>query len=215
MTGIGACYSQSTGLRLSASLVIILLMLACCDLPGVSRRQVTIMDGEVTVRAPDFYCVDRESSRSGDDTAVVLIGRCAAKGRAAAALVTVTVGQSASGGVMASGPEPLRQFLVTPAGRKAMARSGRAEDLEVLQSDVVDDVLFAQVNDALAGEYWRAVISLKGRLVTVSALGPEGVPLGPEEGRHLVEETVAALIEANPAVRHQQEGGFTDPARPV
>ena len=53
-------------------------------------------------------------------------------------------------------------------------------------------------NDVEAGEYWRAVIEIKGRLVTISASGSTGAPLTPLAGRRLVDQTIAALIAANP-----------------
>ncbi|MEI6098205.1 MAG: hypothetical protein WCS20_07880 [Alphaproteobacteria bacterium] len=187
--------------RLGGFLMAGLLLLASCDLPGGVRREITILDGQITVRAPQFYCVDRQASRAGKDTAVVLIGRCAVKDHVAAAVVTVTVGGAASGGVMLAGAEALRQFLRSSDGRKVLSRSGRVEDVAVLQSGVVDGTLMLHLNDALAGEYWRAIIGLRGRLVTVSALGPEVAPLPPEHGRHLVEQTVAALNKANPAAQ--------------
>ena len=80
-----------------------------------------------------------------------------------------------------------------------MSRSGRAGDVAVLQSGVVDGTLMLHLNDRMAGDYWRAIIGLKGRLVTISASGAEGAPLTPADGQRLVEETVAALIRANPA----------------
>lgn len=179
------------------------LLVAGCDLPGTAPRQVSVLGGEINVRAPQFYCVDQQTSRTRDDTAVVLIGRCNAKGHVAAALVTVTVGRFASGGVMLAGAERLRQFLGSTAGRKALSRSGRAADVQVLQSGLVDGTLLLHLNDAVAGEYWRAIIGIKGRLVTISASGAEGAPLTAEAGRHLVDEMVAALITANPATPRQ------------
>ena len=177
---------------------LLMLALAACDLPGTTP-QVTVLGGEITVRAPQFYCVSEGSSRSSADTAVVVIGRCAENGLVSAALVTVTIGRFASGGVMLAGAEKLRDFLRSAAGRKAMSRSGRAGDVAVLQSGVVDGTLMLHLNDRMAGDYWRAIIGLKGRLVTISASGAEGAPLTPADGQRLVEETVAALIRANPA----------------
>ncbi|MBC7478421.1 MAG: hypothetical protein H7317_10060 [Pseudorhodobacter sp.] len=179
---------------------LLLLALAACDLPG-STPQVTVLGGEITVRAPQFYCVSEGSSRSSADTAVVLIGRCAENGRVAAGLVTVTIGRSASGGVMLAGAERLRAFLRSGAGRKALSRSGRPGDVAVLQSGVVDGTLMLHLDDRVAGEYWRAIIGIKGRLVTISASGAEGAPLTPADGQRLVEETVTALVRANPATR--------------
>lgn len=181
----------------------LLLAMAACDVTGGSPHQVAVLGGDITVKAPTFYCVSEGSSRSSADTAVVLIGRCAENGRVAAALVTVTIGRFASGGVMLAGAEKLREFLRSPAGRKALSRTGRAGDVAVLQSGVVDGTLMLHLNDRVAGEYWRAIIGIKGRLVTISASGAEGAPLTPEAGQRLVEETVAALIRANPATARQ------------
>lgn len=175
------------------------LVLAGCDAGGPVAREVAVLGGEIHVRAPQFYCVDTQTARSAADSAVVLIGRCTAGGQVAAALVTVTIGRAASGGVMLAGTEALRAFMSSPAGRRALARSGRAEDVEVLESGVIGDRLLLHLNDRSAGDYWRAVIGIKGRLVTISASGSDEVPLTPNAGRQLVDQTVEALIAANPA----------------
>lgn len=184
-------------------LLVAALALLGCDLPTAAPRQVTVLGGEITVRAPQFYCVDQQASRTRDDTAVVLIGRCTENGHVAAALLTVTLGRFASGGVLLAGADRLGQFLQSPPGRRAMARSGRAADVEVLQAQVMDGTLMLHLRDAMAGEYWRAIIGIKGRLVTISASGAEGTPLPEDAGRQLVAETVAALIKANPVTRRQ------------
>ena len=173
------------------------LGLAACDAGGV--QQVAVLDGEIRVRAPAFYCVDTQSARAGGDTASVLIGRCTASGEVAAALVSVTVGRFASGGVMLAETETLRAFMSSQAGRRALSRSGRAQDVVVLESGVVGGKLLLHLKDRVAGDYWRAVIGIKGRLVTVSASGTGGTPLRPQDGRRLVDQTVDALIAANPA----------------
>ena len=177
----------------------LLLVLAGCDSVAPTTRQVSVLDGEINIRAPQFYCVDPKSARGGADTAVVLIGRCTEGGHVAAALVTVTIGRAASAGIMLAGAEALRGFLSSPAGRRALARSGRAADVEVLESGVIGDRLLMHLRDREAGDYWRAVIGIRGRLVTISASGAEGAPLSPGQGRKLVDQTVAALVAANPA----------------
>lgn len=175
------------------------LALSACVVATDATRQVAVLGGALRVRAPEFYCIDTKSARAFDDTAVVLIGRCNAAGQVAAALVTVTVGRAASAGVMLAAPEALRGFMSSPAGRKALSRSGRAEDVAVLESGVLGgDRLMLHLNDRQEGEYWRAIIGIKGRLVTISASGAEGVPLTADQGRRLVEKTVAALRKANP-----------------
>ena len=185
-------------MRLVPILMAAMVALAGCGLTQDATRQVAVLGGDVRVRAPNSYCVDTKSAKSVDDTAVVLIGRCNALGQVAAALVTVTVGRSASAGVMLASTEALRDFMSSPAGRRVLSRSGRAEDVVVLESGVLDDRLMLHLKDRLAGDYWRAIIGVRGRLITISASGAEGIPLTPNEGRKLVELTVAAVRDANP-----------------
>lgn len=178
-------------------LMAALVALVGCGVPQDATTQVAVLGGEVRIRAPKSYCVDTRSAKSVDDTAVVLIGRCNASGQVAAALVTVTVGRSASAGVMLASTEALRSFMSSPNGRRVLSRSGRAEDVEVLESGVLDGRLMLHLKDLIAGDYWRAIIGVNGRLVTISASGAEGILLTPDQGRKLVEQTVAAVRDAN------------------
>lgn len=184
--------------------LVLLAGLGGCDIGAgigglVGPREVAVLGDALIVRAPQGYCVDKKSARGGEDTAAMLIGRCTPGGQVKAALVTVGVGRAGSAGVMAAGTEALRDFMSSDEGRAMLARSGKAEDLAVLESGVVEGRLLLHLMDREAGEYWRAVIGLRGRLVTISALGAADAPLAPDEGRKLVDRTVDALIKANPA----------------
>lgn len=190
------------------SLLLPLFLLAACQtgtlpaLPSlgglIGPREVAVLGDALIVRAPRGYCVDKNSARGGEDTAALLIGRCAPGGHVKAALVTVGVGRSGSAGVMTAGVEALRDFMSSAQGRALLSRSGKANDLAVLESGVVKGRLLLHLMDREAGEYWRAVIGLRGRLVTISAMGSPDAPLPPSEGRKLVDQTVDALLRANP-----------------
>jgi hypothetical protein len=52
----------------------------------------------------------------------------------------------------------------------------------VIQTSVAEGALMLRVADRSVGEYWRAVLGLKGRLVTISVTAPD-----PETGRRLLE----------------------------
>ncbi len=190
-----------TCLRKMSRGLLLALALAGCELGSITPavRQVALLRGEIQVRAPRLYCIDSQTVRSVGDTAVVLIGPCTQGGLVAAALVTVTIGRFASAGVMLAGAEALEAFMASEAGRRALSRSGRARDVEVLESGVLEGRLLLHLKDRMAGEYWRAVIGIKGRLVTISASGAAGVPLTSQAGRKLVDETGDAMIAANPA----------------
>ena len=179
------------------------LVLAACDLanPLSGPRQVSVLNGSVHVGAPNGYCISPSASQQAADTAVVLIGRCTAEGSVQAALVTVTIGKPASAGVMLAGTDALAAFFASPAGRRALSRDGHVNDVGVVQTVAKRDALLLHLLDRVAGDYWRAITGLNGRLVTVSASGAAGAPLTAAQGRKLVEDTLAALHQANPAAR--------------
>ena len=177
-----------------------LLVLAACDLASTPSgpKQVSVLRGQFHVAAPNGYCIDPQASQAAADTAVVLIGRCTAAGQVAAALVTVTIGRSASAGVMLADPAVLGQYFASAEGRRALARDGNPAHVQVMATEADQDILFLHLIDVTAGDYWRAIAGLRGRLVTVSASGAAGAPLTPAEARNLVADTVRALKSANP-----------------
>jgi hypothetical protein len=186
-------------IRCCCSALALALLLPACDLGATlsGPKQVSVLNGAISVAAPPGYCVDPEASQAAADTVVVLIGRCTANGLVQAALVTVTIGRSASAGVMLAGPAVLGQYFASTPGRRALARDGDPAHVLVVATRADQDVLYLHLIDITAGDYWRAITGLQGRLVTVSASGAQGAPLTPEEGRRLVADTIRALKAVN------------------
>ena len=179
------------------------LLLAACQLslpalPGIGLRELKILDKTVTVAAPRGYCIDPEASVNRGDAVVVLIGRCTAGGQVAAALLSMTLGEPGSAGVLAAGPEALAQFFTSTPGRKLLARDGVASHVQVTEAKLGKGSLYLRLDDREAGDYWRAISGIRGRLVTISASGAPGAPLTPEQGLKLVVETVDLLERRNP-----------------
>jgi len=190
-----SCLSQLAG-RLAAVAV-----LAGCALTSVPMVQhpVAILGGSLSVAGPRGYCFDQASGQQSGDTAVVLMGRCRGALAVQPALLTISVGPPASAGAMAAGGVALSTFFTSSAGRAALARDGRAADVRVIEAVGVGDSYLLRVSDRAVGEYWRALVGLRGRLVTVSANGAQGAPLAPAAGRKLVDATLLALRTANPS----------------
>lgn len=182
-------------LRLAA----VLLLAACqMSLPGSGPTRMALFGGAVTVAAPFGYCVNPASARIAEDSAVVLIGRCKDGSEADAALVTVSVGGPGSAAVLAAGGQGLADFFTSGPGRATLARSGRAGDVRILRAVTSGEDFLMLLADRSAGPYWRAVIGLRGRLVTVAAAGTEQVPLTAEKARRILDATLSALRAANP-----------------
>lgn len=188
-------------MRYLAALAFSLLtacQLSMPSLPGTGLRQLQILDKTVTIAAPRGYCIDPKTSVDRGDAVVVLIGRCARGGQVAAALLTMTIGAPGSAGVLAEGPDVLAKFFTSTAGRRLLARDGIAAHVIVTSARIGDGSLFLQLQDLQAGDYWRSISAIRGRLVTISASGTIGAPLTEEQGFKLVLETVQLLAKKNP-----------------
>ncbi len=176
-----------------------LILLAACQGVAPTGRTAPVLDGAFAVAVPQGYCIDRSTIRESDDTAVVLMGRCSDASTALPAVLTLSVAQAGSAGVMADGGAALAAFFTSAQGRATLARSGRAQDVTVVTAKGAADAFVMRVQDRAVGDYWRAIVGLRGRLVTVSASGTGDAPLPPEEGRKLLDKALGALRAANRA----------------
>jgi hypothetical protein len=178
----------------------------CCLLAGcipvVDRaapaRPASILGGEMIIAAPRGYCVNDAASQQAEDSAVVIMGRCSDAGKVPPAVITATVGTAGSAAVLASGPEQLTQYFASPEGLAALSRTGDPAAVQVTEILSVDDAILLNLTDSAIGDYWRAVLGLRGRVVTLAVTPPSGLPLKSAEGRRLLDRTIAAIRSANP-----------------
>lgn len=185
-------------------LSLILLLGACqmeagAFIPPQQTRAVAVLDGAMQVAAPSGYCVDKQSARPQDDGAVVLMGRCNGSSSLAAAVISVTIGAAGSAGVLADGGTALATYFQTEAGRSALSSTGSAASVKVAQASNEDGVFTMRIAEAARGDYWRAIVGISGRLVTLSVQGPIDQPLDATAGRRLMTVSVVAMRKANPA----------------
>lgn len=186
--------------RPSALLVFVLALASCQVGSGfTSSRAAPVLGGALQIGVPPGYCIDGKASRESRDTAVILMGRCTDAMKATPALITVSIGQGGSAGVMTAGGPALAAFFASTQGRATLSRSGRAGDVKIIAALGAGDAFLLHLQDRNVGEYWRAVIGVKARLVTLSATGTDALPLDPAEGRKILEEAVQALRAANKA----------------
>ena len=186
--------------RLTAVLAIALTLASCQVGSGfTSSRAAPVLGGALQIGVPPGYCIDGKASREVRDTAVILMGRCSDAMKAIPALITVSVGQGGSAGVMTAGGPALAAFFASKQGRAMLSRSGRASDIKVIAALGSGDAFLLHLQDRNVGEYWRAVIGVKARLVTLSATGTDEVRLDPAEGRKILEKALDALRAANKA----------------
>lgn len=163
-----------------------------------TARPVPILDGSIIMAVPGGYCIDPAASQTGDDTAVMIVGRCSDAGEVPPAAITATVGAAGSAAVLAAGTEALAQFFASTEGRAALSRDGDAEAVTVKDIRTAEGTIILHLTDAAVGEYWRAVLGVRGRLVTLAVMPPEGQPLTVAQGRLLLDQAIGAVRAANP-----------------
>jgi hypothetical protein len=183
----------------SALCLTAFLILTACQMSGgfTSSRRAPVLGGGMQIGLPSGYCIDGQASHESEDTAVILMGRCTDAMKAIPALISVSIGQSASAGVMTAGGPALAAFFSSDQGRGTLARDGHAASVTIIEALGSDDAFLLHLQDTSAGEYWRAVIGIKSRLITISTTGTDTVPLPAEKGRAVMEATLKALRSAN------------------
>lgn len=175
--------------------------------------RMAVMGGEIIVAGPRGFCVDRPASRDGSGRAFVLLGSCASLTGApfaprpdSPAILTVTVARG--GGDIAASYPAMDRFFRTGAGRGALSRSGKAASVKVLETVTVGDAFYLRLSDSaptgnggapVQPDYWRAILPLKGQIVTLSVLGLAEQPTPAADKRRVLDAFVARMQAVNPA----------------
>jgi hypothetical protein len=203
----------------AAVAALALVGLAGCEDGGLGgggrpvTRAVAVTGGAVTIAGPAGYCIDRSATRDTGSSAFVLLGTCAALSGSPGAgqpqapvVLTATVLDGAPTlRTMAETFPEMARFFESPAGRAALSRSGKASSVQVAQVVSLGDTLFIRASDnsPAAGEqvepeYWRAVLAVRGRIVSLSALGLAARPLSSAAKRTVLEAFVQRVKRDNP-----------------
>lgn len=190
-------------------LAVVAVMAGCVaqtDQASLATRQ-PVLAGAVTLAAPQGYCIETRSRLEKDDSALLLIGRCAGETARSPAVLTATVGQagSAQGIDVEGGGAEIAAFFRSERGRMALSRRGRAADVTVHQVSGIKGALLLRFSDRgptrgkapLQPDGWRALMPVGDRLVTLTVTGLQSSPMGVETGRALIGEYVDAVRAAN------------------
>lgn len=196
-------------------LVAALLALAgCLSFGPTAPRTIEVADSRITVAGPRGYCVDTAGTHDGESAAVVTLGSCAALRQSAQephpdrdAVLSASIAPAGAGRpAVAESLESLRTFFDSEAGRAALSRSGRADTVEVLDKTTRDGILFLDLRDEspfegprVAPRYWRALLDLRGHIVTLSVMAPAGEPLSRAGAMATLEAFVAVMRQRNPS----------------
>jgi hypothetical protein len=161
-------------------------------------RSAAVLGGEIKIRPPSGYCVDPAAGQEADDTAVVMAGRCSDTEPVDPAVMTVAIGRAGSAAPLSAGGAALAAYFTSPEGLAALSRSGQVGDARVTKAYSRDAAFLIHVEDRIAGAYWRSVLGIRGRLVTVSVSAPPGQRLDEASGASLMTAMLTSLARTNP-----------------
>lgn len=195
----------SSARRVAVAALALAALTGCFENAALSRAvtrasgpsvqgSVGVLDGAITVAGPEGYCVDAQATRETDQQAFVLLVRC--RGDRDHPVLSVTVTDlRVPGGDPAVQLSDLTSFVLSGAGRGQLSRRGRASDVTIAQHRITDGALWLNLSDAgnpaaFEPGYWRVVMPLAGRLVTLSALS---LAEAPSDGAAL-EGALASLV---------------------
>lgn len=175
-------------------------LLPSCLAAGGGPSSVQLGSGAeaVVLAAPSGYCLAPDSVERTATSAFAAFTACRGPG----AVLTATAG--APGSAQPVDPAEMGAFLDSPAGRRALARSGDAAAVTVHRVLAAGDVVLVHLTDrsrppaAVApGPSWRAIFVLGDRLVTLTAAPGAGTAMEAEAGRALIGRFVGAMRGAN------------------
>ena len=170
--------------------------------PAAGPPQARVLNGSVTVAGPAGYCINVEATTESDIEAFVLLVRCRPTMRSTPVLsATITGLQSDETNDTLRG---LTAFLQTAAGRAQLSRSGDPRDVEVQEATYAEGAIWLLIRDqgnpdSFDQTYWRAILPVAGRIVTLSVLAARDHPLDHDSGLSVLRGFVMRMRAVNPA----------------
>lgn len=168
--------------------------------PTSGPAELRVLDGAVAVAGPAGYCIDAEATRESDIEAFVLLVRCRYTLRPSPVLSATVTGLSSDGN-----PDTFRRltgFLQSAPGRAQLSRSGDPSDVEVLEATFAEGVVWLLIRDAgnpnsFDETYWRAILPVAGRIVTLSVLAAADHPFERDSGLGILRGFVMRMRAVN------------------
>lgn len=160
--------------------------------------------GAIAVAGPSGFCVLKRTQKRQGRAEFVALTRCPSgfgfQAGGAPATLTATVGEEGTANGVDLTGKGLAGFFTSPEGRRALSRKGQASGVtvhEVSQARGAVMVRFSEADGSGRQSVWRAVMALRGRLVTLSVQRQGDAEIPVEDGRRLLSGFVAAMRRAN------------------
>lgn len=198
-------------------LIAVVLLLAACEgdpdfdaLFGGGSDRITVARGEVVIAGPLGYCPDRTATQGPDRQVSVVLGSCASIRNSAQAPSPVipavlTASVSRENGADISGSfSQLERFFRSRSGRAALARNGDSRSVRLLSMRRRNGAFIMRLEDrspnrvpGLSAKYWRALIDVKGRIITLSVIAFEAKPMSDAFARATLDGFINRVRQEN------------------
>lgn len=176
-------------------------------------QRVAVADGSIVITGPRGFCIDRSALREDSNGAFVLLGSCASITQSAGqpqpaipAILTATVSGNT---VEDAGTDELLGFLEaylkSDDGLATLSRSGDPDKVQILETMIRDGALYIHARDRsgladeISSDYWRALLGINGRIVTISVVGFDRIPMSSTAGFQTLNDFKARIRAANGA----------------
>ncbi|OSP54659.1 hypothetical protein BV911_11725 [Pseudoruegeria sp. SK021] len=211
-------FDRKSLVRLAGLLASLTLVAGCLPPPELAGRSdagpravtaIKVSQQDIVVVGPKGYCVDPSSTQERASGSFVILASCSA-------LVAGSPSAPGTPGVLTAlvsspGDPPtaptinqLKQYFESQAGLVALAQDGRANSVTLRKTVSENDVLYLSLQDdsanrapKLSETSWRAVFSLKGRMVVLTVTGHKDIPLSDSDARRTLERFVVTMRAAN------------------
>lgn len=168
--------------------------------PAAGPDMVSVLREQVRVAGPAGYCVDTEATTESRTEAFVLLVRCRGTLRPTPVLSATITGLATDGD-----PATFRRltgFLQTVPGRAQLSRSGDPLDVTVEQATFAEGAVWLLIHDegnpqSFDETYWRVILPLAGRIVTLSVLAAADHPFDPDSGLAIMRGYVMRMRAVN------------------
>lgn len=174
------------------------------------QTQAHVSAGDIVIAAPRGFCVDPKTLRDAPGGSFVLFGHCQAMARdpaqprpSAPVLLSATLGPADDLSDNAR-INAIAAFFKTDIGRATLARSGRSEDVDLIEAQPGQGRLLLKIRDrsaptsvAKAQVFWRMITVIEGRIASLSVMPLAENQVPDARQRELLAEFIARIRAAN------------------
>lgn len=179
---------------------------------GAPPTRMAVAGGTVLLAAPKGFCIDRLASRETHGAeALAVFSSCRRLGAGLftpapryPALLTAAVSPPGRVIEIDDHKPALEAFFASVPGRELLSRAGRTETVVIHHNFAHDGVWYLHLNDSapfqwgdVQVDYWRALLPVNGRMVTLSVLNPSRDPISKADGFELLQQFVTEMRQSS------------------